>query len=126
MPLSDIETAFSRVRDIALARGLPGIQVATSYGTPALRVGAKSLLRVKDAETLVLTCPIEAKELLMESAPEIYFQTDHYKGWPAILIRLNAISDQELGHRLETVWREHAGKRLLKQWEERRASGDIE
>ena len=62
----------------------------------------------------------------MQAAPEIYFQTDHYKGWPAILIRLNAISDEELGHRLETVWREHAGKRLAKQWEERRASGGVE
>ncbi len=43
---------------------------------------------MKDAETLVFMCAIEAKELLMEAAPEIHFETDHYKGWPALLIRL--------------------------------------
>ena len=32
--MSDMETAFARVRDIALARGLPGIEEGTSYGTP--------------------------------------------------------------------------------------------
>jgi hypothetical protein len=33
--MSDIETAFVRIRDIALARGLPDIHVGISYGTPA-------------------------------------------------------------------------------------------
>ena len=69
LPMSDIETAFARIRAIAMARGLPGIQEDTSYGTPALRVGRKSLVRMKDAETLVLMCAIEEKELLMEAAP---------------------------------------------------------
>ena len=121
--MSDIETAFRRVRDIALARGLPGIEPGTSYGTPALRVGRKSLVRMKDAETLVLMCPIETKEPLMEAAPEIYYQTDHYKGWPAVLIRLGVIGDAELGHRIETAWRTQAGKRLLKEWEAHHNSG---
>ena len=49
-------------------------------------------MRMKDAETLVLLCPLEQKEFLMEVSPEIYFETDHYKGWPAVLIRLAAIS----------------------------------
>ena len=111
-PMSDIETAFARVRDIALARGLPGIQEGTSYGTPALRVVRKPLARMKDAETLVLMCAIEEKELLMEAAPEIYYQTDHYKGWPALLIRLAAISDEELGHRIETAWRMPGGEEV--------------
>ena len=117
--MSDIETAFARIRAIALARGLPGIQEGASYGTSALRVGRKSLVRMKDAETLVLMCAIEEKALLMEAAPDIYYQTGHYKGWPALLIRLAAISDEELGHRIETAWRMQAGKRLLQQWEGR-------
>ena len=44
--------------------------------------------RVKDADTVVLMCPLEEKEMLIEAAPEIYFETDHYKGWPAILVRV--------------------------------------
>jgi hypothetical protein len=115
--MTDIETAFARVRDIALARGLPGIEEGTSYGTPALRVRRKPLVRMKDAETLVFMCAIEEKEMLMEAAPEIYYETDHYKGWPALLIRLAAISDEELGHRIETAWRMQVGTRLVKEWE---------
>lgn len=84
MPLSDIEAAFRRVSDIAMARGLTGVQQSTSYGTPALRVRAKSIVRLKEADTLVLMCPIETKELTMEAAPDIYFQTDQHKGWPAL------------------------------------------
>jgi hypothetical protein len=107
-----MDQAFDRVHRLALATGLPEISVSTSYGTPALKVKDKSFVRMKDAETLVLLCPLEQKEFLMEVLPEIYFETDHYKGWPAVLIRLSAISDEELTQRLDDGWRHRAPKRL--------------
>lgn len=127
MTQSPILAAFARVRAIAEAAALPGIEEGTSYGTPALRVRKKPLLRMKDSETLVLMCALEEKELLMEAAPQIYYETDHYKGWPALLIRLAAISDKELAHRLEIAWRMQAGKRLLQarqKAKEARAGGE--
>jgi hypothetical protein len=45
----------------------------------------------KDGEALVVFCPLEEKEVLLEAAPEIYFETDHYKGYPAILVRPDKI-----------------------------------
>ena len=48
----------------------------------------------------------------MEAAPEIYFETDHYAGWPAVLARAAAISDAELVHRIERAWRVQAPKNL--------------
>ena len=51
----------------------------------------------------------------MEAAPGIYFETDHYKGWPAVLVRLAAISDAELSQRLGEAWRHRAPKRLAQQ-----------
>jgi len=113
MAQPDLDAAFERVRAAAKAGGWPGIEEGTSYGTPALRVRKKPLARLKDAETLVLMCDMEEKELLLEAAPKFYFQTDHYKGWPAILIRLGAISDAELRHRIGIAWRMQAGKRLV-------------
>ncbi len=92
-----------RLRKAAAA--LPGIVESTSYGTPSLKVGKKSICRVKDPRTVVVMCPLEEKPALMEAAPDIYFETDHYKGWPAILVRLDAISDRELTHRLECAVR---------------------
>ena len=59
--MSDIglEPAFARATAAAAAAGLPGIETGTSYGTPALKVRGKLILRVKDADTLVLMCALE-------------------------------------------------------------------
>lgn len=81
----------ARQRMINAADGLPSIEHGTSYGSSSLKVRGKFLSRVKDADTLVVMCPLEEKEMLIAAAPNIYFETDHYKGWPAILVRLSAI-----------------------------------
>ncbi len=108
----DFDTAFARVESLAAGRDLPGVERSTSYGTPALKVRDKSFVRLRDATTLVLLCPIEQKTLLMEISPDIYFETDHYVGYPAVLIQLAVISDEELSLRLEDAWRFKAPKRL--------------
>lgn len=100
-----LDALFTRIERLAEARGLANCERSTSYGTPSLKVKGKSFTRLKDAETLVLMCPSEQKALLMEMAPEIYFETDHYVGYPAVLIHLEAIGDEELAMRLEDAWR---------------------
>ncbi|KKC39353.1 hypothetical protein WH87_03820 [Devosia epidermidihirudinis] len=102
---SVLEVAFGRIVKLAEARGLPEVVVSTSYRTPSLKVRSKHFVRLKDPETLVLHCPSEQKALLMEISPEIYFETPHYVGQPAVLIRLDAIEDEELALRLEDAWR---------------------
>lgn len=121
MAQTDIEAAFDRVRGLAAACELPGIEAGTSYGTPSLRVQQKFLARIKDAGTLVIYCPLEEKDFLKEAAPDIYYETDHYKGWPRILVRLGAIGDDELRHRIERAWRMRAGKRLISAYDRGRA-----
>ncbi len=108
---------FARVR--AAAAHLPELKESTWYGTPALKVRGKSFVRLKDAGTLVVLCALDEKEVLMEAAPEVYFETDHYKGWPAILVRLKAIGGAELRRRLEQAWRLKAPKRLVAQLDRR-------
>ena len=112
MASDDLHKPFERVRTLAEATDLPRLEIGTSYGTPALKVAGKSFCRMKDAATLVLLMPLEQKELLMEAAPEIYFETPHYSGWPAVLVRLGVIDDTELGARLVEAWRLKAPKRL--------------
>jgi hypothetical protein len=120
MAQSDLDKAFARVRKAADDAGLSGIEEGTSHGALALRVQKKFFACMKDADTLVIHCPLEEKEMLKEAAPEIYWETDHYKGWPGILIRLAAISDAELRHRLEKAWRMRAGKRLVSAYDKSR------
>ena len=112
-----LEAPFARATAAAAAAGLPGVEAGTSYGTPSLKVRGKSFLRVKDADTLVVMCALEDKELLMEAAPQIYFETDHYKGWPAVLVRLSQIDDTELQHRIVRGWYLKAPARLIAAFE---------
>jgi hypothetical protein len=53
--------------------------------------------RVPCLEILAVRCPIERKEMLIEAAPDIYFDDDHYRGYAAVLVRLEAIGADELG-----------------------------
>jgi hypothetical protein len=112
---SNFARPMARMRNAVKRARLPGIEESTAYGTPALKVQGKFLMRVKDADTLVFRCPIEMKEVLIESAPAIYFETDHYKGWPAILVRLSKIEDAELQQCLRRAWHLQAPKKLVAQ-----------
>jgi hypothetical protein len=105
----------ARVRKAIKASKLPAIEEGTHYGYPSMKVAGKFLMRIKDAETLVFSCALEEKAMLIEAAPEIYFETDHYKGWAAVLARVAAISDAELVHRIRQAWRLQAPKKLAAQ-----------
>ena len=78
--VADLDKAFAAVRRAAVRARLPEVEETMWYGTPSLKVRGKGFARLKDADTLVLMCPLEEKELLMEVEPEIFFETDHYQG----------------------------------------------
>jgi hypothetical protein len=112
----NLAKVLKRLRTTLKTTALPEVEEATSYGTFALKVRGKFLMRVKDEDTLVLHCPIEEKEVLIEAAPDIYFETDHYKGWPAVLVRLSNIADTELKLCLKRAWRLQAPTKLVSQY----------
>ncbi len=110
--MSDAEQLFRRLQRLAAEAGLPEVEFGTSYNTPALKVGGKAFVSVKNAETIVLSIPIEDKERLIEMAPDIYYQTDHYVGWPSLPVRAATIGDDELRRRLVDAWRFRAPRKL--------------
>ena len=99
------EEALARLMRLVAYMQLPEVTEGTSYGKPALKVRGRNFVNLRDGETLVLHCPAEQKELLLTMAPEVYWETDHYRGWPALLVRLNSISEEELALRLSDAWR---------------------
>lgn len=107
-----VDPAFACIRRLCGEAGLPGVEIGTSYRSPALRVGGKPFVTVRDAETLSLSCSLEQKEFLINAAPEIYYETPHYSGWPAVIVRLAAVRDDELKGRLVEAWPFKAPKRL--------------
>lgn len=108
------DDAFERIWRIADALNLPELVRSTTHGTPSLKVKTSFIGRLKDKDTFAIYCPLEEKPLLMDNVPNIYFETDHYKGWPYILIHLDAISDAELAHRIKLAWHAKAPAKIRK------------
>jgi hypothetical protein len=73
---------------------------------------ARGKPRVPNPEVLAIRCELPRKELLIEAAPEVFFEDDHYRGYPAVLARLAAIEEAELAALLGAAWRLQAPKRL--------------
>ncbi|HZP72427.1 MAG TPA: MmcQ/YjbR family DNA-binding protein [Gaiellaceae bacterium] len=88
------------VRRIALA--LPDAEETTTHGQPCFRVNGRPFVntgRVQDA--IVTRAPDEERDLLTSALPDVYFVTDHYLGWEAVLVRLDAVDEDELAGRIE-------------------------
>jgi hypothetical protein len=112
------DPAFERV--VRCAAHLPEVERSIWYGTDSLKVKAKSFVRMKEKMTnvMVVLVPLGLKEALIEAEPEKYFETPHYAGYPAMLVRLDAVSDEDLANRLECAWLEKAPAKLAKEWQD--------
>ena len=103
---------YDDVRAVAL--DLPCVVEGSSYGTPALKVGRKLFLRLKeDGVTLVVRMDWVERQLLLRSAPDTFFITDHYRDYPWVLVRLTAIERADLATLIEDAWRRVASKRAI-------------
>ena len=58
------------------------------------------------------TPDVGAKEALVADDPAVYFTTPHFNGYPAVLVRLDAIDLDELEELLTEAWLAQAPKRL--------------
>lgn len=117
--MSSTGSAALRFEDVcALAAAFPGVEVGSSYGTPALKAGGKVFARLReDGTTLVLKVPFTVRDHLLANMPATYYVTDHYRGYPAVLARLTHTDATGLAPILEEAWRHVAPKRLLRDFE---------
>jgi hypothetical protein len=108
---------------VELGTRLPGVEVGTSFGTPALKVRKKGMCRLRtNPDALVVrVTDLGEREMLLRSEPDVFFTTPHYDGWPYILVRLDAIELDELGELVEDAWRVFAAKRVVAAWDAERA-----
>ena len=97
MPRSTIN--LDTVRKIGLA--LPGVKESTAYGSPALKVRRKLLACVpahRSAEpgSLMVRVNFDDRTELLVAAPDVYYVTDHYLDYSAVLVRLSRITPNVL------------------------------
>jgi Uncharacterized protein conserved in bacteria len=104
---------FDLIRELAMKH--PGVEDGTSYGTPALRVKGKFMARLKeDGQSVVFRVTFDERDLLMQTKPEVFYITDHYLGYPAVLMRLSEATAAEAADVVAMAWRFVAPKRLQK------------
>ncbi|MFL5539784.1 MAG: MmcQ/YjbR family DNA-binding protein [Longimicrobiaceae bacterium] len=110
--MTRVGSDYDAVRRIALA--LPGVEEGTSYGTPALKVKGKLMARLwEDGETLVLRVNLFERPYLLEAEPDLFFITDHYRDYPAVLLRLPEVTAPRLREAVIDSWRFVAPPKLI-------------
>jgi hypothetical protein len=102
----------------AIVSRFPEVEASTQ-GRPAFRVRGKLFAwkaRDRDGGELAIRVEREEKPLILDSDPDVYYETPHYRGYPGVLVRLDAIDREELEGRLEDAWLIQAPKRLAAEY----------
>jgi len=91
--------SFDTVRKIGLA--LPGVEERTAYGAPALKVHEKLLAcipthRSAEPGSLAVRVGFDDRAELLAAAPDVYYMTDHYLNYSAVLVRLSRVTPDVL------------------------------
>jgi len=90
---------FDTVRKIGLT--LPGVEESRAYGAPALKVRGKLLAcapthRSAEPSSLVVRVGFDDRAELLAADPNIYYVTDHYLNYTAVLVRLSRVTPDVL------------------------------
>jgi hypothetical protein len=84
--------SWDAARDFALT--LPGTELSASYGKPAVKIAANGRTFLGTGRetdiSFVLHIDLASVDMLKETEPETYWQTAHYEGWPAVLVRFDS------------------------------------
>jgi len=86
---------------LAAARSLPGVEEATSWGAPALKVRGKLMACVptnKQAEPNSFLFRVDRSEraAMIAEQPGLYYAPPHYQDYDAVLVRLDPLTPELL------------------------------
>jgi hypothetical protein len=79
---------------VTFALGLPDTVLSKSYGKPAVKLASNErafLYPGHEADTsFVVAMDLDTIELLKETDPDTFWQSQHYVGWEGVLIRYDS------------------------------------
>jgi hypothetical protein len=99
---------FDTVRD--MARALPDVEAATSWGAPAFKVRGKmfacrAINKSAEPDSLVVRMDFHQRDELIAADPATYYLTDHYVDYACVLVRLSRVHPDALRDLLLMGWR---------------------
>ena len=75
----------------AFAASLTGAERSPHYGAPAVKANGNAFVAPgREAGSFCLLIDRDTVDLLKETDPDTYWQTKHYEGWPAVLVRYDS------------------------------------
>lgn len=93
MTFEDVKAAALRLPDVEASIRYDGSTVLKARGSFMAGIASDESA---EADTLVVRCEIEDRELMLEDAPETYYLTDFYAKYPLVLVRLSEVTEDAL------------------------------
>src|SRR2546423_6457633 len=100
--------SFRRVEK--LGAKLPGVEVSTYFGKPALKLEGDMIAcmashKSAEPDTIVVRIDFLERDLRVANEPDVYYLKPHYLNYPCVLARLPRIADSALKDLLESGFR---------------------
>lgn len=93
----------------AYALSLPDVEMASWWGNPCPKVNGKGFMspgREPGSFALAVTQP--EKEILFETDPDTFWQTDHYRNYPMLLVRYGTDARDRVELYIQRAWWDRA------------------
>ncbi|RJF85835.1 MmcQ/YjbR family DNA-binding protein [Sphingomonas cavernae] len=96
---------------VAVACALPDVEMASFYGALCPKVNGKAFVSPgREQGSFCLLVSMDEKLLLMETDPATFWETDHYRNYPAILVRFGTDAHERIRTYIQRAWWDRAKK----------------
>ena len=104
----------------AFALSLADAELSTSYGKPAVKLRGKAFVYPgREPGSFAVAAPLPDKEMLIATDPDTFWESDHYRGWPAVLVRYGSAARDRIETVITRAWWERASRAQRTEYGER-------
>ncbi len=90
---------------VSYAATLPGTELSSHYGKPAVKVDGRAMLgTAREEGSFVLHIDLDTKQILIETDPKTFWQTPHYEGCPCLLVRYDSADPERVLAMVRRSW----------------------
>ena len=96
---------------VAYARALPDVVMEKHWGALCPKLNGKGLFAPgREQGSFCLYVTMAEKEMLIETDPDTFWQTDHYRSYPAVLARFGTDAHDRIALYVQRRWWDVAKK----------------
>lgn len=91
---------------VAYACGLPDVEMAPFYGIPCPKVNGKAFVAPgrEEGSFCLFTASVDEKLMLIETDPDTFWETAHYRNYPGVLARYGTDAHDRLTLYIRRAW----------------------